>query len=181
MVTITITMELTKNQYRSLMKYVLKKCDKFACSLPNFGKMFIDTDLLGWCEDVSPYMNDSFFEYLDDGTAFDEYKKKTIPQLDLIADHLTENYKSVKFGTNLYDREREIYVYQIDSNLNFDFFEKDGLFSWRYPNAPEDLCFYRNGQIYMEVIAHEQLCFFDCAEEELSAFLDELGVSYILE
>ena len=67
-------------------------------------------------------MNDSFFEYLDDGTAFDGYKKRIIPQLDLIADHLTENYKSVKFGTNLYDREREIYVYRIDSNLNFDFF-----------------------------------------------------------
>ena len=175
----TITMEMTKEQYRALIQYVLRKCDSFACSLPNFGKMFVDMELLNNSDDISVYMKDSYFRYLDDGSDFEEYQKRVSSQLNLIADHQIKKYKSLEFATNLYDREREIYVYQIDSDLNFDFFEKEGLFSWRYPNSPEDLCFYRSGQIYMEVIAHEQLCFFNFDEEEICNFLDKLGVDFI--
>lgn len=177
---ITLTTEITKDQYCLLIGYILKICDSFACSLPNFDKIFTNMDLLQGVEDISPFMKDSFFRYLDDGVAFEAYKTKVSSRLKLIADHQIKSYKSLRFATNLYDREREIYVYRIDSDLNFDFFETEGLFTWRYPGLPEDLCFYRNNKIYMEVIAHEELCFIE-ADEANCEFLDELGLEYWIE
>lgn len=43
----------------------------------------------------------------------------------------------------------------------------DGLFGWRQPNAPEDLCFLRcNGDVRLATIAHERDAFLELTVEE---------------
>jgi hypothetical protein len=166
---ITITKNICKATYYVLINYLLEKSDIFTFSVPNFGKY------------ISPFGEERIVKYLDDGSEFLEYKNKVMPKIEKITDHLLKMYCSEKYGTNTYDREREIYVVKIDESLDRSFFENVGLFDWRYPNFPEDFCFYKNGQCVMELISHEELCFFFLVDDELLRFLDDINAYYIEE
>ena len=167
---ITLTAEdIGKKQYCKLIFYLLKKCEFFTFCLPDFGKLIRVSD------------GERTAQRLDDGSSFISYKNKVMPEIEKISTHLVHVYESEIYGTNGYDREREIYVVKIDDSLDVSFFDNHSLFDWRYPDFPEDICFYKEGKCYMETVAHEQWCFFYSADEELESFLQESNIEYWIE
>ena len=58
----------------------------------------------------------------------------------------------------------------------------DSIFSWKYPDFPEDICFFRNGHYWCRSVAHENLLFFNGITDSESEKLKQLGVElYISE
>ena len=164
-------------QYDVLIDYMLKECDVFTFCLPNFGKQVVISQKIQDIKKSSDIIIDCV-EYLDGGSEFAKYKKKVLPRMNKIYDHKLKVYYSVKYGSSLYGSEREIYIIRIDSSLDRTFFKNKGLFDWRFPKFPEDLCFYKSGKCFMETVAHEQLCFFYSDDKEIQIFLDSIGVGY---
>lgn len=166
---ITITKNICNADYYAFINYLLKKSDMFTFSVPNFGKY------------ICPFAQERVVKYLDDGSDFLRYKKKVMPRIKKIEDHQIKMYCSEIYAGNTYDREREIYVIKIDESLDRSFFENVGLFDWRYPDFPEDFCFYNNGQCIMELISHEKLCFCFFVDDMLLRCLDDMNACYIEE
>ena len=166
---LTITEDIGKINYLELIHYLLKKSDVFTFCLPNFGKYVETLD------------GERIVEYLDDGTLFSEYKNKVMPKIEKIRTHQLKMYFSENYANNSYDREREIYIVKIDDCLNNSFFENDGLFAWKYPHFPEDICFYKDGKCFMESVSHEKLCFFYLVDDELLRFLEDREIEYLIE
>ena len=167
---ITLTGEdISQKQYSDLILYLLKKCEFFTFCLPDFGKLIRVSD------------GERTAQRLDDGSAFISYKNKVMPEIEKLSTHLVQVYESEIYGLNEYDREREIYVVKIDDSLDASFFDNHSLYDWRYPDFPEDICFYKDGKCFMETVAHEQLCFFYFADEELESFLWEKHIEYWIE
>ena len=164
--TILVTEDISKQNYNELIYYLLKNCDVFAFCLPDFGKLVRNVD------------DQRTVQRLDDGSEFYSYKNKVMPKIEKILSHQLKIYHSECYGTNSYDREREIYVVSIDESIDTSFFESDRLFAWRYPNFPEDLCFYKDGKCFMELISHEQLCFFYSPDDSLLQFFDDRNIEY---
>ena len=63
--------------------------------------------------------------------------------------------------------------------LQKSFFEnvKD-LYGWLYPEFPEDISFYIDGELYMRSIAHERICEFYSESKELKRFLKNNGLQF---
>lgn len=162
------------SQYKHLIDFLLNKCDVFTFCLPNFGKKEICTNR-SFCSD-NP--NTNGFSLLDNGENFEFYKKKTLPKIDMVKNQIIKKYYDINYASSRYDREREIYLVKIDSLLNINFFDNSGLFDWKYPNYPEDICFYANGKCFMETVSHEDFCFiYDCIEE-VKTLLNILNIDY---
>lgn len=160
-------------QYSELIKFLLRKCDAFTLCLPNYGKRAYFQQNQDKSKSIKYYV-----AQIDDGSQFERYKNRVSSKIDIVANHLISVRYDVIYGSNLYDREREIYIFNIDSTINSAFFDNVNVFDWRYPDFPEDLCFYKQGQCFMEVVAHERNCFFYLVDEELIDFLDNLDVDY---
>ena len=166
---ITVTEDIVKPYYDELIQYLLKKCDVFTFCLPNFGKL------------IRTINGQKTIKYLDDGSVFSSYKNKVMPRIEKTLTRQLKIYHSECYGTNSYDREREIYIVAIDKFMDISFFDNERLFAWRYPNFPEDICFYKEGRCFMELISHEQLCFFYLPDDTLFNFLDERKIEYWIE
>ena len=164
--TILLTEDISKQNYTDLIQYLLKKCDIFTFCLPDFGKFITTVD------------GQRTIEFLDDGSAFRSYKNKVMPKIEKIFNHQLKIYHSESYCGSVYDREREIYVVSIDEWIDISFFEIERLFAWRYPDFPEDLCFYKDGKCFMELISHEQLCFFHLPDDTLLQFFDDRNIEY---
>lgn len=164
--------DIRGEKYQRLIAYLLNKCDTFTFCLPDFGKRAY------FHHESGSFLDKYYVSSLDDGLPFQTYKTRVAPKVELVKDHLRKVFCDIKYCTNLYDREREIYVVKIDSSLNADFFASDGLSEWRYPNFPEDICFYKNGQCFIETVTHEQCCFFYLEDDDLLKLLDNLDIEY---
>ena len=163
---ILLTEDIAKQNYNELIQYLLKKCDIFTFCLPDFGKLVRNVD------------DQRMVQRLDDGSEFYSYKNKVMPKIEKILSHQLKIYHSECYVANSYDREREIYVVSIDEWIDVSFFENDRLFAWRYPDFPEDLCFYKEGKCFMELVAHEQWCFFYLPDDSLLQFFDDRNIEY---
>lgn len=145
--------KIENDQYKQLIHYLVNKCDAFTFCLPNFGKKAILTNQSHYSD--NPNLHG--FNFLDNSENFELYKDRTLPKIDIVKNQIIKKYYDIKYASSSYDREREIYIVTINSSLNTDFFDNYGLFDWRYPNYPEDICFYLNGKCFMESVAHSAI------------------------
>ena len=165
--------DIRGEKYQRLIAYLLNKCDTFTFCLPDFGKRAY------FHHESGSFLDKYYVSSLDDGLPFQTYKTRVAPKVELVKDHLRKVFCDIKYCTNLYDREREIYVVKIDSSLNADFFASDGLSEWRYPNFPEDICFYNVVHCKTHIcndsfkVIKDNFCFFCCrkAKDNVVAFL----------
>ncbi len=56
-----------------------------------------------------------------------------------------------------------------------------GLYEWDYPQAPMDLCFYKNGYCWLAITAHEEMAYIYTDNEEEVEELKSIGVRLCLE
>ena len=141
-----------KQQYLMLVKDCLSKCDVVSFCLP----------------------------YLAGGESdFRTYKKKVQPILDIFEPNLLFSER-----TNYYVGEesvypKEVYYYDTLGLSNEPFNMVESIYDWRYPNLPEDLCFFKGETCWFKSIAHEQMAFIYDDSEETKGHLTWLGFHYL--
>lgn len=56
----------------------------------------------------------------------------------------------------------------------------DGLYSWKFPDNLEDLCFYAKGKCWLKSVAHEKLCWiFTDNDVEKEVISKVIGLKYV--
>ena len=135
---------LTKEKYIDFIKYMLSKSDYF--SLIDFRYKKNEPMKKG---------TKLIFEALKKYRVYSQY---------------TEKWP----GTETFDTDNfyKIIFYKADVEAYESLTIVDNIFDWYYPNAPMDLCFYRNGFCWYESAAHEG---------EAYLYVDDLDEIYEIE
>lgn len=55
------------------------------------------------------------------------------------------------------------------------------IYAWDYPNAPMDLCFYKNGYCWLSITAHEEMAYLYTDDEKEIKELESIGAKLTLE
>ncbi|MBQ6569509.1 MAG: hypothetical protein IJL87_04565 [Clostridia bacterium] len=73
-----------------------------------------------------------------------------------------------------YEKGQKFHVYSLTSDSTQVLGKTDGIYLWRLPDFPEDLCFYRHKKVWLSTVSHEKLCFLhDIPQNVLSDFQKE--------
>lgn len=75
----------------------------------------------------------------------------------------------------------KIVFYRSDIECLEVLMQVERLYEWDYPNAPMDLCFYREGYCWMAVTAHEQMAYLYTDNKNEVEELQNLGAKLTLE
>ena len=165
---------INDDKYNKLLEFLLRKCDKVALAIPNYGTTFS-------------------FDKRD--TIFEEYHKlkthlirnqpehrnyilKVNKMFDKIDFAFQKKYTNITYFDNVYNYEVETRIYTYNEEVFKVFKEVGGLYKWCYPNFPEDLFFFKNDKIFLESISHESDCWIYDDDKETIDFIDELGLDY---
>jgi len=83
-------------------------------------------------------------------------------------------------GTETWDISSSICVnfYSINPPIKDVLLSVDSIFSWVYPEQPEDMSFYKNGSCWLYTVAHEMILVITDHEEEISRMFDNNAVDY---
>lgn len=85
-------------------------------------------------------------------------------------------------NTETYDTSHiyKIVFYRSDIRCLDSLIQVKDLYSWDYPHAPMDLCFYKNGYCWLAVTAHEHMAFLYTNNKSEILELQALGVNLTL-
>ena len=83
-------------------------------------------------------------------------------------------------GTETWDISSSICVsfYGINPSIKDVLLSVDSIFSWIYPEKPEDIAFYKNGNCWLYTVAHEMILVITDHEEEISRMFDNNAIDY---
>lgn len=123
-------------KYDDLLSYMTLRCDTFTFVVPDF-------------ETNSP----AGFRSND----FIEYKKRINWRLDALKPYIIKVYNDKDYFGNWQDYYQEIYVVQFNE-FSKGCLASSSLYSWKYPELPEDLCFFSKGKCFLRSVAHEEMC-----------------------
>lgn len=152
---VCITSEIQDNAYDELMNWLESKCDSFSFCLPHFGKVVVTESNA----DIYPEYEIGYVEEDEESKKdYEQYRRIVQKYLENISEYIIENYVDIEYCETISGYEKEIFIIKFN-NITKKFFEnvKD-LYGWLYPEFPEDLSFYIDGELYMRSIAHEKYC-----------------------
>ncbi|GAA0177102.1 hypothetical protein SH2C18_03880 [Clostridium sediminicola] len=164
---ISINEELEFDVYKKLIDFAFEKSDAIMSVTYRFSE---DIESRYTIKDKSIY--DSEEEYLRFLKIYERMKKeayeyhrifknsteqfleKMRPYLIKIRNHPTE-WPSCMITFDHPDDGVDICTYRICSEVKSYILQGKGLFNWKYPNLPDDLCFFLNGYCWFCTVSHE--------------------------
>lgn len=82
-------------------------------------------------------------------------------------------------GTITFGDKHEVYFFKTNEESRKVLDTVDSIYSWRNPDLPEDLFFYREGKIYFYSTSHEEISgMVICCEEELEEFANNFSMHF---
>jgi hypothetical protein len=123
--------------YSSLVLYALLRCDAFTFSVPDlYTKITSDT------------RSDEFLKY----------KKEIAWRMERFEPYLLNKSIDSEYVGSIRGYYSENYVMSLNIDVIGNIRATEGLYSWMYPEMPEDLSFFSKGKCWMKSIAHEKSC-----------------------
>lgn len=175
--------DIKDKKYLSLIGYLLKRCDVFTFYLPNTDKRIItekNVELFSGYEKFFPEYKIGHIEIANNCERFKQYKYAVKERLKWVSKNLLKVYEDVEYAGSIYQYVFEIYVVSIDDTNMVGFLSaSEGLYSWRAPDEPEDLCFFSKGRCVMRSVAHEKLCFLYTDDPDIKKHLKKLKLKLI--
>lgn len=77
------------------------------------------------------------------------------------------------------NRSRTDYSFHLTEELKTEFFARNSIEEWDYPNALENIFFYKDNECYFAVITHEKMYEIYCETKESYEFLKSIGIEFI--
>lgn len=172
---IIINDSISNKAYNDLLLFLIKKSDTYMFHLPNMGKILVNrrnhNDFpeypLGYTEIDN---QNEHFNYIEKV----KINLKKI-QSDIISSHIDTGYLDQTFNI-------EIEVFNVKvSEKTLDFFSSTDSFSnWKYPDLPENPCFFIDEKCVFECIAHEKMCVINPFDSEIFDILKKHKIDYFL-
>lgn len=136
-----ITGKIKDFRYNKLILYSLLRCDQFTFEISDYHS-----------EEFSSERSKEFFEYKERIEYFFKYFKP----------YIEKKYIDKEHGYS------EVYVMSLNIDSIAPLLATYGLYSWKYPDMPEDLRFFSKGECWLKSVAHENLCWIytDCDVEK---------------
>ena len=153
-----------KGKYEIVLKYIFSLCNKVSFHLPNFCSSG-DYDI--------KYNNngEKNFEYI-------EYLQKNRKITDLCFQKGAKRYTSNKYVGEKLAYNTQIVSVNLFSELK-SLFLKHHLFEWKYPDLPEDVCFFFNEECKFQSVAHDgDLIMYKETKKDID-FFDLNGIEYM--
>lgn len=173
--------DISNDKYKKFICFVLDNAEYFSFQLPNVNHFLVTEKnsalLLEEMKSDIAVLTDNKKE----NKTFVEYKNKTLPLIDIIRSQIVSVVYDVSYCDDIYNYGTEAYIVKIDDidSCKKFLFSAKSLFSWKYPEFPEDICFIRNGKCWIRSIAHEQMLFLENITECEKEFLASIGVNYL--
>lgn len=139
-----------KQQYLMLIEQCFFECDVVSFCLPAF-----------------------------EGCDFLEYKNKIRPILNAFEPNLIYTEQTKLYVNQETDYLNEVYYYKTIGLSGEPFNQVESIYDWKHPNFPEDMCFYKNRECWLQSIAHEKICFIYDDSRQMKACLKWLGFHFL--
>lgn len=134
---LTIKNEVKDKKYYSLILYAMLRCDAFSFAVPDlYTKASSDVR----------------------SKEYETYKKSIGWRLNDFKPFVLKEYTDTDYFGSLRENYSEIYVMSLNNEVLGQIMATEGLYSWKYPNMPEDLCLFQKGKCWLKSIAHEKKC-----------------------
>lgn len=155
--------DIKDNKYSSLIKYLYTKCkritffitdfsiklDKVNITKYHFGKPIVSLDEYD--------LNPSFLEYVN-------LIEKKIPTT---MKNVIKKYFDFKYPHTVSDRLILVYEIEFTEEVLYELININrDLYSFSYPDLPEDICFYVEDRILISTICHEEECAIEMDEDK---------------
>ena len=172
---ILVTSEIRDDVYDELINWLQKNCDSFSFCLPHFGKVVVTESNA----EAYPEYEIGYVEEDDESKKnFEQYRSKVRGYLENIAEYIIADYTDTKYCETISGYEKEIFMIEFNNITKMFFKNVRNLHGWIYPEFPEDLSFYNNGELYMRSISHEKICEFYSESKELKRFLKSNSLQF---
>ncbi|MBI9010498.1 MAG: hypothetical protein JEZ05_10780 [Tenericutes bacterium] len=150
-------------KYDLLIRYLYTKCNKitffitdFSIKLDkanitkyHFGKPIVSLD--------EHELNPSFLEYIN-------LTEKKVP---VTMKNVLRKYFDFKYPHTVSDRLILVYEIKFTEEVLYELININrDLYSFNYPDLPEDICFYSEDRILVSTICHEEECVIEMHEDE---------------
>lgn len=148
-----IEKEPTDEVYKKLIEYSVETCDAF---------MFVTCN---------------YDENGDYKSNMDRYSEKFLP---LMVKNRTNGKIITEWpGTQSAIRKQlSIMFFRCAPQLIDVLLMPEGLYRWRYPSFPEDLCFFRKGECWLTNCAHEQFSYIITKDDSEYKLLESMGIKF---
>ncbi|WP_294360138.1 hypothetical protein [uncultured Clostridium sp.] len=84
-----------------------------------------------------------------------------------------------KYGSNV--KEININVYKVCDEVKQYLMDPQGLFNWKYPNYPDDLCFFKDGYCWFNIVAHENIAFMHLKNKNEIEEIKKMGFKFSID
>ena len=102
----------------------------------------------------------------------EDYEQKMYEYINRLQNNII---KTDKCECKPYWSNYDTYYLKIDDFLENQLLKNRALYEWDFPNLPSNICFYKNDKLWLETIAHEEICRIYTEDEEEIEYLKELG------
>jgi len=96
----------------------------------------------------------------------------------MFGEHILKTTHSTRYLSSVHECGLKIYVIKLTPFVLGMLCCASGLFAWKMPFYPEDLCLFKNGKCWLETIAHEKLGYIYDDSEETKEFLRSIDVEF---
>lgn len=134
---LTIKNDVKDNKYYSLILYAILRCDAFSFTVP----------------DLYTKASSSIRS-----KEYEEYKEHIAWRLDEFKPFVLKEYTSTDYFGSFREYYSKIYLMPLNDKILGQLMATEGLYSWKYPDMPEDLCLFSKGKCWLKSIAHEKIC-----------------------
>ena len=132
-----IVSKINHKKYVKLMHYALLRCDVMTFALPDFNSSSV--------EDIG-------------SKEFLEYKNSINSLLNKINPFIKKIYADNRYFSSEGDNYLEIYELYLNECVIEAIISAKSLYSWVYPDMPEDLCLFSKQKCWLKSVAHEKYC-----------------------
>jgi len=161
--------------YSRLIDYLLLRCDVITFKLPNFNKFTVSEK----AKSYFPQYEIGIQTHDESNHDFDDYKKNIKDLLNEYKKHYIKEYEDFEYFDSFFGYDAEIKVIELKEELLGPLKAIGGLYDWKYPNFPEDLCFFSKGKCFLKSVAHEKYCFIYTEDKLEKKILKKIGLKFI--
>lgn len=154
-----VNSEISDELNKKLINIMYNYCDAFSFHLTNNFKT---------CRSIEGLSE-------SDGNKYLKYKNNLLPIINEFSNYVLTNYKSLDYLGFHYYNKLEVYVIKFNKYTKDILIKSKGILSWKFPNMPDDLCFFSNGVCLLRSVAHENLIFLYTKDEALKKKLTDAG------
>lgn len=176
METIQIFGKIKGAKYHKLLDYLFIKSNIITFHIQNNFQTYINE------KNIKFFSIPNFKDYKnkEDCEEFIKHKRKVEKYITPFRRFFIKEFEDVEYAGGLYVNKMEIKVIKFDEALLKVLKNTEGLYDWKYPNMPEDLCFYNEDKCILRSVAHENLCFIFADDDEIIHKIKEIGFDFVV-